>query len=343
MSGQVSSESQNDVEPWDARAIVRSVNGLEARLSNGFLRCHPERWFPGLGDSWAPLKGTLGCDFRIVEIKPQMVLPASSDICFRGLFDQEAIGVVLDAQSADLIAREVIPRTARGGGTDLVVEYLVQRFMASLAMNQTISETGQILFSGRSDVRDLSLVASVRLACSINAAPCVITIGLGQDTVDKMDKLWRRQVHSSNRGAVADGLLRLELAQLAIPPQMLAEYLSKGTVIDLEERVSDSITLRIGHKPFMPARMVEVDGILGCQTVSGAATSVVIPEGTSRLSIELASIPADSALLSELGQVGAIALTEAVPGGNVTLSINQERVGEAKLCVYQGRHAVEVL
>jgi flagellar motor switch/type III secretory pathway protein FliN len=124
---------------------------------------------------------------------------------------------------------------------------------------------------------------------------------------------------------------------------MLSEYLSKGTVIDLEERVGDLITLRVGHKPFMPARMVEVEGRLACQTISGAATNIVSPEGTSRLSIELASIASDGALLAELAQVGAIATTDVAPGSNVTLSINQERVGEAKLCIYQGRHAVEVI
>ncbi len=343
MSGQVSSESQNDVEPWDARAIVRSINPVEARLSNGFLRCHPERWFPGLSESWAPLMNTLGCEFRLVEIKPQMGLPSSSELCFRGLFDQESIAIVIDSQSADLIAREVVPRSVHGAHNDLVLEYLFQRFMAGLGTSQTISEAGQVIFSGRADSRDLRLVAAVKLSCTINSAPCHIVVGLGHETVEKMDKLWRRQVHSSTRNAQPEGPVRLELAQLAIPPQMLSEYLSKGTVIDLEERVSDLITLRVGHKPFMPARMVEVEGKLACQTISGAATNIVSPEGTSRLSIELASIPADSALLAELGQVGAIAITDVTPGANVTLSINQERVGEAKLCIYQGRHAVEVI
>jgi flagellar motor switch/type III secretory pathway protein FliN len=196
---------------------------------------------------------------------------------------------------------------------------------------------------GRVDARDLALAGSVRVSCAIHGSPCSIVVGFGRELTEKMDKLWRRQLHSSSRLDAADGLLRFELAQLAIPPQMLSEYLTKGTVIDLEERVGDTITLRLGHKPFMPARMIDVGGKLGCQIVSGATTNTIIPDGTSRLSIELASIPADAALVSELGQVGAIAVSDVAPGAPVALSINREKVGEARLCVYQGRHAVEVL
>jgi flagellar motor switch protein FliM len=135
----------------------------------------------------------------------------------------------------------------------------------------------------------------------------------------------------------------MELAQLGVPPQMLSEYLTKGTVIDLETRVSDALTLRVGHKPFMPARMVDVGGKFACQTLQGIATNITIPEGTSRLSIELAAIPVEPSLIAELAQVGAVVTTDKPIGDAVILSINQERVAEARLCVYQGRYAVEVV
>jgi flagellar motor switch/type III secretory pathway protein FliN len=124
---------------------------------------------------------------------------------------------------------------------------------------------------------------------------------------------------------------------------MLAEYLTKGTVIDLETRVSDSVTLRLGHKLFMPARLVELEGKLACQTIQGVPANVTIPEGTSRLSIEIASLPVDAAMVAEMAQVGAVIATDAPVSDSVSLSINQERVADARLCVYQGRYAVEVL
>jgi flagellar motor switch/type III secretory pathway protein FliN len=124
---------------------------------------------------------------------------------------------------------------------------------------------------------------------------------------------------------------------------MLSEYLTKGTVIDLEVRVSDGLTLRVGHKPFMPARMVEVGGRFACQTIQGVVSNVTIPEGTSRLSIELGALPMEASGLAELSQAGAVLVTDREVSNTVYLTINQERVGEAKLCVYQGRYAVEVV
>jgi hypothetical protein len=114
-------------------------------------------------------------------------------------------------------------------------------------------------------------------------------------------------------------------------------------VIDLEVPVSDAITLRIGSKVFMPARMVDIDGMLGCQTVQGVAPTISVIEGASRLSIEIFSMVADPNALAELAQVGAVLNTGRPIGDRVVLSINQERVAEARLSVYQGRYAVEVL
>jgi flagellar motor switch/type III secretory pathway protein FliN len=341
--GQASSDSSQDVEAWDPRTVLRSVEPLEARLANGFLRSHPERWFPGLSERWAPLMDAMKCDVRVTEVKPTLILPDGDAVCYRGSIDTDPIVVSIDPASAHLIAQEVVPRLGNGASMQLLLDYLVQRFITVLGMCQTVSEAGGVRFNGKCDPHDVSLVASVRLGTSMSGSACSILVSLGQEMVERMDKLWRRQVHSSTRQGNPEGPLRLEVAQLGVPPQVLSEYLSKGTVIDLEVPVSDAVTLRVGHKAFMAGRLIDVDGKLACQTVQGAATNVAVPEGTSRLSIELASLPIDSAVFSELSQVGAILVTEQSVSSEVALSINQERVAKGRLCVYQGRYAVEVL
>ncbi len=342
--GQITAESSGDVERWNPSAVARSVSILEARLANGFLRCHPERWFPGFSERWAPLINVLGCELRVAEIKPTLALPDTSARSFHGLIENESMLISFDQQAAELITHEVVPRVARRGQGAVALEYLVQRCMSVLGMCQTASESaGRVTYCGEVAPGDVNVVASVRLNCSINASPCSILFSIGGGLVDKMDKLWRRQVHSSMRTAQVDGLLRFEVAQLGVPPHLLSDYLTKGTVIDLEVGVTDALSLRVGHKLFMPARMIEVDGKLGCQTVQGAATNLTIPEGTSRLSIELAAVPIDPGGLAELGQVGSVLVTDKELDDQVFLSINQERVAEARLCVYQGRYAVEVV
>jgi flagellar motor switch/type III secretory pathway protein FliN len=341
--GQVSADANGDVEPWDPHAVLRTMDPREARLANGFLRCHPERWCPGFAERWAPLVSTLGCEVRVTEIKPSLTLPDSTSLCFRGSLDREPIVVSIDELSAHKIAEEIVPRVSQGKHAHFVLDYMVQRFIAVLGMYQIVSESAGVKYSGRCDPREVPVVAAVKLTCVVQSTACSIVIGLGQELVEKMDKLWRRQVHSSSRNSGVEGQLRFELAQLGVPPQMLSEYLTKGTVIDLETRVSDAITLRLGHKLFMPARMVEIQGKLACQTVQGAPTNITTPEGTSRLSIEVGSLPVDTAMVAELAQVGAVVSLDTPLSDSVVLSINQERVAEARLCVYQGRYAVEVV
>ncbi len=340
---QISAESEGQVEPWEPRGFLRAIDYREARLANGFLRCHPERWFPGFAERWAPLVSTLGCELRMGEIKPTIVIPDDSWICFRGTLENEAVVVAIDRQTAELVIQEVVPNISGGLQTDLVIEYLIQRFMAILGMTQTASETaGAFIFNGRCSPSEVSLMAAVKLSFSLNSAPCSVVVALGQEAVERMDRLWRRQVHSSIRIAQEAGLLRFEIAQLGVPPQLLSEYVTKGTIVDLEVAASDTLTLRVGSKLFMPARMIQIDGKLGCQVVSGSATNLPVAEGTSRLSVEIASMSVEPSVLAELGQVGAVLNTGRQLDNRVTLNINQEKVADARLCVYQGRYAIEV-
>jgi hypothetical protein len=342
--GQISGDAEGDVEPWEPRRVIRSLDPREARLANGFLRCHPERWFPGFSERWTPLVSVLGCELQVLEIKPTLFLPDESWNCFKGSIEGEGVLIGIEPHTAQLIAEEIVPNVSSGAQNAMIVDYLMQRCMAVLGMSQTVSETaGAMIFHGRCSFDDVAAVAAVRLSISINSAPCAVVIALGQELVERMDRLWRRQVHSSSRLTSEDSALRFEIAQLGVPPHLLSEYVTKGTIIDLEVSASDTVTLRVGSKLFMPARMVDIDGMLGCQTVQGTAPSLTLPEGTSRLSVEIASVAVDHNLLSELAQVGSVFNTGRPIGNRVVLSINQDRVAEARLSMYQGRYAVEVL
>lgn len=340
--GQISSDSVGDVEAWDYRRALRSIDPIEATLSRGFLRCHPEKWFPGFSAHWVPLLNALGSDVRVLDIKPMIASPDPSSVCFQGRLAGESVLIAFDVQGSRAIAEEVVPSIDRFGHSAVVVEYLAQRFLAVLGLCQTGADVSSVSFNGPCSASDVSCVAAVKCSIAINSVPCVIIVGLSQKLVEKMDGMWRRQIHSATRVAHWSGMLRLEIAQLGVPPQMLSEYLARGAVIDLEVPVSDLITLRVGAKPFMAARMISVDGKLACQTVQAAPSNLSVPEGTSRLCIEAASLPVDAAEVAELGQAGAVIVTGIDVGDNVTLNINQEKVADARLCVYQGRFAVEV-
>lgn len=330
-----------DVQLWDPRRFLRRIDPQEAALSRGFLRCHPEKWFPGFGAHWMPVTHAMGCEARIVEVKPSMHKPALGDTTFVGSVDGEPVVMSVDFESARNIAEEVVPG-AQGSSSGIVIEYLMRRLLASLALSWSGPESSKVVFEASTEARGVTVQASVKISFVVNTIASTVWIGLGPRMTERLDRLWRRQVQSSARVPQGDAKVRLELAQLGVPPQMLSEYLTKGTVIDLEVRASDSLVVRFGAKPWMPARMVDVGGMFAAEMVPGALSAPLVPEGTTRLAVEIAALDIDAGGLAELGQPGAVLVTETPISEVVSLVINGDKVGDARLCVYEGRFAIEV-
>ena len=344
MSEQGASQSSesHEVQVWDPDRLCRKVSAADAALSKGFLRCRPEKWFPGLSAQWLPIAHALGCEIALSDIKPMLTQPPRSGVAFAGRVADEPLLIALDHESSATILAEAVPG-AEGLGEGVVLEYLMRRVFYSLVTAWTGPQTSAAVFVGAVGAESVETVASVRVTCSLNTSSVVVWFGLGQRMVQTLDGLWRRQVQSTARSGSAPSNVRLEVAQLGVPPQMLSDYLKPGTVIDLEVKASDMLTVRVGGKVWMPARMVNVDGLFGAEIVPGAVSAPSTPEGTTRLSVELGGAQLDPAGLAELGQAGAILATKNAVGEEVILSINQEAVGKARLCLYEGRFAIEVI
>jgi flagellar motor switch/type III secretory pathway protein FliN len=331
----------HDVQLWEPQRVLRRVNPLDAKLSRGFLRCRPEKWFPAFSTHWLPIIHTLGMEARIQEIKPVIAKPPVGDVAFVGSVSGERIVISMDHAAADALSDELVPGAGEKS-SKVVLEYFCRRFLASLALAWSGPESATVTFDRDADVSDVQIVGSVRVGFTVNTVPFTVWIGLGPKLVEMLDGLWRRQVQTLSKVATRGASLRLEIAQLGVPPQMLAEYLTKGTVIDLEVKASDTITIKVGDKPWMPARLVDVGGKIGCEMTPGALTVPQITEGATQLSVEIGSLSVDAAQIAEVSQAGSILTTEFPVSGIVQLVINQERVAEARLCMYEGRFAIEV-
>lgn len=331
----------HDVQLWDARRALRRMGASEAALSCGFLRCRPEKWFPGFSTHWLPVIHSLGIEAKLSEIKPVLAKPPTDDVAFVGSVSGEDVVLALDSQMARALSDELVPGAGENA-SGVVLEYFFRRLLSSLVLSWSGPESATISFKRGADPSQVPVVGSVRVSFTINTVPFTLWFGLGAKMVDVFDGLWRRQVHSLSKTVQTSSVVRIEIAQLGVPPQMLSEYLTKGTVIDLEVKASDSVTIKIGNKAWMPARLLDVGGVLGCEMSPGALAVAPVIEGATQLSVEFGSCNLDSTRIAELGQGGAVLVTDIASGGTVNLIINQERVGTARLCVYEGRFAIEV-
>jgi flagellar motor switch/type III secretory pathway protein FliN len=249
--------------------------------------------------------------------------------------------IAMEGGDADALSDELVPG-AGPRAASIVLEYFMRRFVGSLGLSWSGPEATTVTFAQGVDMAEVPVVGSIRISCTVNTVPLTLWVGLGARMIDTFDGLWRRQVQLLSKVAAGNSVVRLEIGQLGVPPQMLSEYLTKGTVIDLEVKASESITIKVGNKPWMPARLLDVGGNLGCEMTPGALTVPQVADGATQLSVEFGSVNLDALQLAELSQAAAILTTPLPVSGLVNLVINQEKVAEARLCVYEGRFAIEV-
>jgi len=343
-------ESENQTEsatlsPWEPGRFLRSAAPGEVKLSRGFLRCRPEKWFPGFAAQWLPLAHALGVELKVIETKPIVAPEGDESLSFIGTIDGEPLALSTDAASARVLIDAVTPGGARGNDSvagPKVLEYLARRLLTSLAVAWTGPESSVVRFEPEMTSADVAAAGAVRMNLAVNGAPVQLVLTLGNFLVERLDTLWRRQIHSTARAVDAATTVALEIAQLAVPPSMLGDYLRSGTLIDLEARPSDNIILRAGVKAWQAARGCLSNGHYAFEVSPQMSSPASLPEGTTRLSISLGVTRLEGGVVAELSQPGAMWETSIPATDRVELLINGESVGEGRLGLYEGRFAVMV-
>ncbi len=338
-SGELQSSTPG-LQRWDPNRYLRKLDPDLVRLSHGFLRTRPEKWFPGFAAQWLPLAHALGVELKIVEVQPLLSTPRNCDRGFGGTIDEEPLAIVWD-QSSEQVISECIAPGSSGVAAEAILEYLSRRFLSSLALAWSGPESSVVKFDTSIDLKSIKESGAIKLGILLNNRPAHIWLSLGPQVVERLDGLWRRQIRSTSKQQIG-GNVAIEIAQLAVAPSMLVDYIRPGTTIDLEVTVSDMVTLRLGNKSWLPGRLCDVDGRLGVEIISGTVPTLTLPEGSTRLSVDFGSFELDAGGMAELSQVGAVLATNVDIGASVSMVVNSDRVATAYLCTYEGRFAVTV-
>jgi len=278
----------------------------------------------------------------MLEVKPGLSLPKGLEAGFYCSVDDEALGIFLDDISAGVILEAVVP----GGGAEaskVVAEYLARRLLVSLESSWSGPESSVVRFESERDAFSIDPAGVVKISVEVQRSNCNVWLALGRSLVDRLDSLWRRQIRSGARTAEGEGDVHLELAQLAVPPAMLVDYLKPGSVVDLEVPITDQVIIRFGGRPWMPGRLCDVQGRLGFEVVPGPLPASSLPDGTTRLTVAAGVFRMDGMQMAELSQSGAVWDTGSVASDTVAVIINGEKVAEATLCTFEGRFAITIL
>lgn len=337
------SVKREESEPidWEPRQYLRTIDQQDADLSRGFLRCRPEKWFPGFAAHWLPLAHSLGVESRIIEVKPLRRAPRGIGVGFYGIVDQERLAVYIDSDSVNALLSAVSPGASRAASS-VVLEYLVRRFFSSLSLAWSGPDSSSVLFAQEAETQDFSEAGAVKFSFIMNNSPCHVWVLLGQSMVERLDGLWRRQVKSTHRLYDEAIEARIEVAERVISQSKISEYTKRGSLVDLDVVIGDSVTLLHATKPWLPGRLCVIGNNFGIETMAVPLTSSALQDGDTRLSFQLGSFHMEPALASEMTQIGAVLQTPIALSSRVEICANDRKISEGQLCVNEGRFAVKI-
>ncbi|MCB0335406.1 MAG: hypothetical protein KDD62_03850 [Bdellovibrionales bacterium] len=334
--------SDSAVQPWSIKTLIPQVSDAELKFSRGYLRCRPEKWFPGFGSQWLTLSHSLGTEFVCSSVKASLKLPEAGELCYGASIAGEMLGISFNQEAYDAIANIVSPGAAEAA-RDVVVEYVVRRFLGSFALSWSGPELGEVDFHGRVAQETIGALGSVTLALSAGGAMGSLHVLLGPKMVARMDGLWRRQVKSTSSQNTQESMsLDYEIACLPLAADKVDQYLKKGTTLDLQVGITDRIAIRIANQDWLPGKLRLSHGNFTVEILSGPLSTTEVPQGAKRLGVLLGSqlVAADD--VRELAQVGAMIDTGIPAGDVVKLNLDDRFVASGVLRTYDGRFVVTV-
>lgn len=328
----------------DLRSLCQVPGDDTIRYSRGFLRAGLAGFFPGLETRWLPLAHSFAHTLRVVGVTPMLSPDTSGQKLYLGSFEDELFAVGVEKQ-AYLSLAEVFASGATEAGAATIIEYLARRFIASLAMTFSASESFSCFFESEAEPSQLSPVASVELRVTANEIEIPLTIFAGERLVQVLDGMWRRHVRSQRRSGFEERQnITFELAQLAVAPEEITEYIRVGSVVDCEANLSGNLLLRLAGKEWKRGRLAVYKNGLAAEVLGEIVGPLPqLPTGTSRLSINIAQKTATSDDLAEMSQDGAYVGIREVIGSELILTIHDSQVALAEALEFEGRLAYRVI
>jgi hypothetical protein len=344
--------SLNSLSKWDPEDYLRSVSSDYANLSDGFLRCRVEKWFPNIATQWLTLANTLGVELRLQEINPLLhtaPIPAS---LFVGSIGENLIGIGFEREAEELITEAILGSFTQLND-NIIVEYIARRLFASLGM--VLGNEELVFYSEpKEDINQFLIeqFGCFKVIFVVNNRLGTVWISLSRNLVLELDGLWRRQIRALNKVEVNRVKLEFEIAQIYLPT-LLIDNLVTDSCFDLERERTDLVVIKLGGKFWGNGRIVlvrdEDNHIVnyGIELINNKISSTNVAQTneditTFKMSVNFSTIEIDGNQLAEFSQVGAILRVPYEDGSIVNIETSTGFFGNAVLMSHQGRFAIKM-
>lgn len=346
--GKISDSGEAKLAVWQPAQALTEPDSEEVRLCVGFLRADLSKFFGSFADDWLSLFHVLDVKVDNFEVQTVLEFPEDLERVMPIEVDGEAAVIGLDAATEKCLL-DMVSKQYTDAGADIIIEYLERRFISTLCKSWSGSAPLNAVFIPQQNERSVEVVGVVKLFFKLANTKCVVCVGLGPRLLSLLDRCWRDYVVQSQKTQVSrmdakkERHVSFQLAEIAVPPAMLIDYLKAGTLIDLEVPVSDAVTLRLDGRKWASGRLCQFKGKFAVQIVDFDIRQSNIPSGNTHIQIEIAGASLDERTLLEHSSPRVYILTEEVLSPTASLIIGGEKVAEATIVEVNSRFALNVL
>jgi hypothetical protein len=280
---------------------------------------------------------------RIISVVPSLE-PTSDELrLYRGVFEDEEFGISI-TRSSYLSLSELLAPGSSEKGAEIVVEYLARRLIASLSMTFSASEGTDCFYLGNEPSNAFDPVASIDLQLVINQTELPFSILLGEKLAFFLDGMWRRHARTQFKSQYkGEQKIGFELAQLAVAPEALADYIRIGSLVDTETQLGSKLLMRLNGKPWRRGILALYKSGIASEVVGEPGPAPQLPTGTSRLSVNIAHKTLSAEEAAEMGQAGAYVGIRDDIASELILSVQDSPVALAEALEFEGRLAYRVI
>jgi len=345
LGGRIADPAEQPLLLWEPEKLLEPCDLNEIRFSRGFLRAHPGSWFPQLATHWVTLFHSLGVEAEILDASTGLSFPEELDRIVPIEVDGETAVIGLDELSQKALVQAVAPECAEIGA-DLAIEYVERRLLSTLMMEWSGPSPLHCYYIASNEGASVEVVGAVRISLSISGMPCTIWFGLGARALDRLDLSWRKSLFAQYQQSEADDSIHeisIDIAELAVPPALLIDYMRSGTTIDLELPVSNNVFLNLNGEPWASGVLKEYNGRFSVEIVEINSEPAPPSSNTTKVQIQIAASELDHEGVIEHSQVGAILLSKSPISTTAAMVISGERVATALIGQINGQFALNVL
>lgn len=240
-------------------AQLPDVDSDKLKYSSGFLVSKPQKWFPGLSSYWSPLANLLNIDFQVVSINLNVISDPMLEQSWLARLGEKEVYLNFSNQNADYFASLILQKMDQADSFQpLLLDYLARRILKSICISWTGSDLGQYIYQGAvQEVSSLGLYGVAKISLAINNRECELELCLGQELVELLDGLWRRQTRSLNVNDLETKNSLLEIDRIPCTEEQYETVIEPGTELPLTITSLNQAQVYLSDEEIYPVKLFQ--------------------------------------------------------------------------------------